>query len=142
MSSSAPQRMQRAVRRCPCTSIASLPAAWCRPSMFCVTTPERKPRDLEPRERERAPGCGAMLAPTSGSAQHCQTRAGSRESMSTCPSTIGSSRSQSPPGERKSGRPLAVETPAPVNATTGALRSRKRASAAASGSASVSTRVR
>ena len=52
-----------------------------------------------------------MRAPTSGSAQHCQTRAGSRESMSTCPSTIGSSRSHRPPGERKSGRPLAVETP-------------------------------
>ena len=66
-----------------------------------------------------------MLAPTSGSAQHCQTRAGSRASMSTWPSTIGSSRSQSPPGERKSGSPLAVETPAPVNANTGALRSRK-----------------
>ncbi len=54
--------------------------------------------------------------------------------MSTWPSTIGSRRSQRPPGERKSGRPLAVETPAPVSASTGAWRSRKRASTAASGS--------
>ena len=73
-------------------------------------------------------GFGRISAPTSGSAQHCQTRAGSRLSMSTWPSTMGSRRSQRPPGERKSGKPLAVETPAPVSASTGAWRSRKRAS--------------
>jgi len=114
--------------------------AWCRPSMFCVTMPETKPWASRRASASWA-GLWAMLAPTSGSAQHCQTLDGSRESISTWPSTIGSSRSQSPPGERKSGSPLAVETPAPVNTSTGALRSRKRASATASGSALVVTQI-
>ena len=76
------------VRRWPCTSTASLPAAWCRPSMFCVTTPERKP-PASSRASAACAGLWRMLVPTSGSAQHCQTRAGSRESMSTWPSTMG-----------------------------------------------------
>ena len=127
------RRGSAAVRRCPCTSTAWLPAAWCRPSMFCVTTPAMNPPSSS-RARAVCAGLGRMLAPTSGSAQHCHTRAGSRASMSTWPSTIGSRRSHMPPGERKSGRPLAVETPAPVSTSTGAWRSRNCASAVASGS--------
>ena len=101
--------------------------------MFCVTTPATKPPGLEFRKCLRA-------RDLAGSRSHERLGPALPDARGVACEHVdvavdqGSRRSQSPPGERKSGSPLAVEMPAPVSASTGAWRCRKRTSDAASGS--------
>ena len=49
---SRPQATQATRRLVPCSSITRvLPASWCSPSMFCVTTPRSRPRASSSRQR-------------------------------------------------------------------------------------------
>ena len=66
----------------------------------------------------RCAGFGWMLSTAEKRGRwKLQKRSGLETKVDSEPTSIGSTFSQIPPGERKSGMPLSVETPAPVSTT-------------------------
>ncbi len=86
--------------------------------MFCVTTPRQRPA-ASSRANASWAGLGANGA-AKNSRRISQERARTSAESTYRPKvkSIGSYRVHSPPGDRKSGIPDSVDTPAPVNPTT------------------------
>mmetsp|Transcript_93759 Transcript_93759/g.261021 ORF Transcript_93759/g.261021 Transcript_93759/m.261021 type:complete len:385 (+) Transcript_93759:196-1350(+) len=113
------QRMHTARVSLPCSSTTRLlPAALCRPSTFCVTTPSKSPW-ASSSASARCPAFGLTLRSkrynSSSKRQHAM---GSRRKLLISETFFMSYLRHKPPGSRYVGTPLSALTPAPVKATT------------------------
>mmetsp|Transcript_2021 Transcript_2021/g.6132 ORF Transcript_2021/g.6132 Transcript_2021/m.6132 type:complete len:256 (+) Transcript_2021:571-1338(+) len=124
---SAPHASQRSVKTQPwrMPSLARVrPLRRSRPSTFCVAQKASRPR--------RSSATSAMCVGVGAAASNDAPAGASPSSSSAAPRRrfLRSSRVQMPRGPRKSGRPAAVEMPAPVSATIVSLASKSSTSCA------------
>src|SRR3972149_11765816 len=129
------QRTHVASRRWPWISPTECdPARACRLSMFCVTTPSRRPARSS-RANARWAGFGpAHNTLVAKGRTHSKNLSGWWRKARSEATSIGSYFSHRPlPAERKSGAPGGVERPAPVSATARRLARKRRAALARSG---------
>jgi len=96
--------------------------------MFWVITPAPRPARSNAASARWAGLGSAAPARNSRRIAHAFARTSADPTYFSKVKSIGSYRVHTPPGERKSGIPDSVDTPAPVNATVRALRCSNAAS--------------